>query len=202
MSRPFLKYPNENMVVERYGNPHYSVGVASMQGWKMKSEDYYSVKLRLRNNPNLAYYAMFDGHCGSATAEYLSIHFVSMVESLIDPTDPTQLTEAFMHMDATILTHPDKQLSKSGSTAVVVISKINAHDSYMDLTIASVGDSMCMVVSENVDVDVDDDKNLQDIKFISVPHLPNQPLEQSRIDKAGGFVKQSKLNCIEMLSQY
>lgn len=63
-------------------NSQYSVAASSMQGWRVRMEDYYSCFLNLSSDspsPHTAYFAVFDGHGGTKISEYAATHLHSKI---------------------------------------------------------------------------------------------------------------------------
>lgn len=57
-----------------HGGRYLKVVVSCMQGWRISMEDAHSNFLSLPGDPTAAFFAVFDGHGGSAVAQHTSQH--------------------------------------------------------------------------------------------------------------------------------
>ena len=166
--------------LERHGNNQYRVGVASMLGRRESMEDRHVVKLGMEHHPSISYFAVFDGHGGFATSNYLRSTLHERIDAMDNPTsDTAALCRVFEDLDADYM-----QTGRgSGSTACVVLSEpisnsiMENGQNMVRLTICNVGDSRCTVYLKDGTV-----------VFTTVDHKPTTPSEMDRIVRAGGRV--------------
>ena len=71
-----------NRIIEHVGNERYRVGATSINGGRPCMEDYYSVCPSLPNQPDTAFFGVFDGHSGKRTAEYASTRLVELLDTI------------------------------------------------------------------------------------------------------------------------
>ena len=179
-----------------------------MQGWRLEMEDAHI----LAEMPSAAKHTMlavFDGHGGSGAAKYAAANLISVVEKseswnaylkefeeggegagsaeLIGEA----LKEAFMQIDLDIRKAQDEDKDRvrdqqdlkaggwdtdtSGCTAVVCI----VNPRY--IVCSNAGDSRCVMGTENTTKPLSDD------------HKPMNPSELTRIEAAGGYVSNNRV---------
>jgi serine/threonine protein phosphatase PrpC len=153
-----------------------------MQGFRRDMEDTH-IATTIEDH---AIFAVFDGHCGDATAKYAEKHFV---ETLAKSPEwltyiATQsvdhlmyaLTNCFIRLDSAMRNNPE--ILASGCTAVVVIVAprmivcANAGDSRAIMS--QIGDRNAIALSED--------------------HKPENPNETARIKQNGGYVENNRVN--------
>ena len=168
------------------------VGASSMQGWRSTMEDAHTVALSLPRIPGGrlewegALTAVFDGHNGSRIAHVSASSVVGWVTSLSNQAYANQdwqaaLRQAFMNGDAELFRSiPGEQ---SGCTANVLLLIGTT------LLCANAGDSRAVMCRGGVVVPLSED------------HKPMNPIEKARVEKAGGFVLNGRVNGILSLSR-
>lgn len=116
-------------------------------------------------------FGLYDGHGGSDTSSYLRDYFQTYIARSLKkmPTMKKTLKDAFIAADIYAC-----QNFTDGSTATVALITDNADNKMLHL--AWVGDSRA-VIEKNGTVD-----------FATIDHKPDNPIEKSRIEKAGGKV--------------
>ncbi|TRY71113.1 hypothetical protein TCAL_02396, partial [Tigriopus californicus] len=128
---------------------------------------------KLKNEPPLSFYGVYDGHAGKDAAAYAacSIH-ERMLASDRYPADPIlAIKEAFVKTDETFRNkNNDEHPLSSGTTAVCSLIRGNT------LYSAWLGDSQAVLVRNGEPL------------HISEPHKPNRPDEKARIEELGGTV--------------
>lgn len=134
------------------------------------NEDRYSIATI---NTSITMYAVFDGHGGSKTAEYLRDNLANCLMTAlnqINPDDPEQMRKALIDSFLKV----DRQLYDlgytDGSTAAIVL--VTPRHVYL----VSVGDSRCILYHEGVLIGASRDAK------------PGDPSETFRITKLGGTV--------------
>lgn len=150
-----------------------------MQGWRISMEDAHTVDLKLGNEENVHYFAVFDGHGGRRIADYASRNLHIRIhnnpayhEGYIEDS----LRQSFLQLDSEMMTSEELMHDLAGTTAITVLSKSNR------LYCANVGDSRAVVSHNGHAVPLSRD------------HKPNVPEEQRRIMAGGGWVEFNRVN--------
>jgi len=128
--------------------------------------------IRSDENNHIHFYAIFDGHGGSACAIWLSQNLHLLVERfLVSEVDVEKALElAFEEADRILVQeHPEID---SGSTCIAVLIE----EATSTLWVANVGDSRCVISSDGA------------ATALSIDHKPSHPPEEERIKAAGGWV--------------
>ena len=149
-----LPGPVASKMIRRESKWGIRVGSAEMQGYRINMEDQMSIRLGLsESHPNHCFAGVFDGHAGTKAAEYLRDNLVQKVSELKDPTDPEQLKECVMRVDAAFISSSDPEIKDHGSTCIFAVFWPNHDMSEMDekkkswsVRISSVGDSRAMIL--------------------------------------------------------
>lgn len=152
-----------------------SHGTASAQGQRKTMEDaHVSGVLRLPRQScmrfddkhGVHFHAVFDGHGGSDSSEYLSKHLLPMMEQFLTSESSVEVAikKAFQRTDEMFL----KTGMSSGSTCIAVLIEEISSTAW----IINVGDSRCVLNSG----------------FSTKDHKPSNPAERERIELAGGCV--------------
>lgn len=148
--------------ISSLGSVFYRVG--------RSNEDRYKLSLI---NDDIRMYAVFDGHGGSATANYLRDyldHYLALAFTGINPDDPEQVKKA---LNATFLTVDKKMLDLEffdGSTAAIVL--VTPRHIYL----VSTGDSRAIIYSYGILLGQSQDSK------------PGNTNERMRITQLGGNV--------------
>jgi len=191
----YLASPNKekHSVEEQFGKMKY--GASGMQGWRVNMEDAHISKFNIAPEVNL--FGVFDGHGGKEVARYVERHFVE--ELLKNPSFKngdykSALTETFLRMDDLLQTPEGKKElaaiksgdedakndyqteSFAGCTACVALIVKN------ELYVANAGDSRCVVFSNGQAIALSED------------HKPDLDIERDRIQKAGGYIIDGRIN--------
>lgn len=118
-------------------------------------------------------FAVYDGHCGSETANYVSTHLpLQLVKhENYDKNIENAFIETFDKLNQKLLEKAKNESFKSGTTCCLAIIKGNK------LHLAWCGDSSACLF----------DKNVKQV-FKTKTHKPNDDLERERIEKSGGSV--------------
>ncbi|XP_068156864.1 probable protein phosphatase 2C T23F11.1 [Drosophila tropicalis] len=160
-------------------NSKYHVGSSSMQGWRSTMEDTHTELLSLTEDPDAAFFGVFDGHGGDNVAKYAKeqLHkFVIKQEAYKDADVEQALKRGFLDIDDALRNNETWSAQIIGTTAVVVLIKDNV------LYCANAGDSRC-IASVNGELDL-----------LSVDHRPENEIEMQRIQAAGGLVQFHRVN--------
>ena len=186
----YLSKPNTTKDSHTGENEFMRFGVSAMQGWRMNMEDAHISLPNLTETTGL--FAVFDGHGGPEVAKFCAKYMP--IELLKNPNFKTEnyktaLEEVFLAMDTMLLndTHndllkefkndPDNANSFAGCTANVVL--ITRKEIY----VANAGDSRAIAYTTDGNVIA-----------LSTDHKPDNDIERTRIQKAGGYVSEGRVN--------
>jgi len=186
----YLSKPNTTKDSHLGENEHLRFAVSAMQGWRMNMEDAHISLPNLTANTGL--FAVFDGHGGAEVAKFCAKYFP---DELIKNTNfesgnyKVALEETFLKMDTLLLgdnygdllrefkNDADSTNSYAGCTAnVVLITKT-------EIYVANAGDSRSILFS-----------NDGTVTSLSVDHKPDNDIERTRINNAGGYVSNGRVN--------
>lgn len=159
------------------------VAVWQTQGPRPTMEDFSIIK-SIGSQPVCLFMAVYDGHAGVQTAEYLAGNLDQRlkenVETLPNLTASQLFEKTFMKIETELydswVKAGRKRSGDSGSTACVVL--INDRSIF----VANTGDCRCVITSQDSMI------------FESLDHKATLPSELARIQNAGGFVHQSRIN--------
>jgi len=161
-------------------NAHFKVGSSCMQGWRVSMEDAHVHILSLGpEDPEAAYFGVFDGHGGSKVAAYCAnnLHRVIIRRTeYIEGDIEDGIREGFLECDRKMKVEDSLKDEMAGSTAVVVLMKGK------ELWCANSGDSRSVAAVGGV------------ARALSEDHKPMDPKERARIEAAGGFVEFNRVN--------
>lgn len=150
-----------------------------MQGWRINMEDSHTHILALPDDPNAAFFGVYDGHGGARIAQYAGMHlhkFITKRPEYEENKISDALQLGFMDMDTAMAEDDLLKDELAGSTAVVVLVKDKI------IYCANVGDSRAIASVSGVVVP------------LSYDHKPNNELETKRIEAAGGWVMFNRVN--------
>lgn len=150
----------------------FNYGYASFKGKRASMEDYFEATVSEVNGHMVAFFAVFDGHGGSTTAEYLKNNLfnnLSAHPAFIKDTK-TAIVEAFRRTDADYLSGENPQQRDAGSTASTAVMLGDR------LLVANVGDSRVVACRAGSAIP------------LSTDHKPDRSDERERIEQAGGFI--------------
>jgi len=157
----------------------YRVAVSSMQGWRVSMEDAHTALLALPTDPGAAFFAVFDGHGGSATAQHCSrhLHRAVLARQEYGRGDlKGALVQGYLDLDLAMQQDEKLRDDMSGSTAVSCLIKDGS------IYCANAGDSRAVASVAG--------RTLE----LSTDHKPSLPGEQARIEAAGGWVDLNRVN--------
>jgi serine/threonine protein phosphatase PrpC/uncharacterized membrane protein (DUF485 family) len=161
-------------------NEHLAYGCSSMQGWRRSMEDSHTLLLL----DNGGFFGVYDGHSGSATSKYCGeymFQFVHQTTAFMRGEISQALYDGFIAIDKYL--HSIPCFERGGCAAVVLY--VDGDDLYC----ANAGDSRC-VMCRNGSVDA-----------LSTDHKPFLPAEQMRIERAGCYVLNRRVNGMLALSR-
>jgi len=177
----FLSQPLTSKILQRKGNKYYRIGASIMQGWRESMEDSHSIILSLENHPGVAFFGVFDGHCGKLASKYCCDNMSKYVDKVIDFENTTHITAQIVQLDKDFM---DNNLIDDGTTAIFAISQpIETPEGVIThkITVGNIGDSRAILGKNNEGIPLSED------------HKPNSPEEQQRIEGAGGFVSLNRV---------
>eukprot|EP00755_Sulcionema_specki_P019163 Sspe_Gene.68738::Locus_40526_Transcript_2_2_Confidence_0.667_Length_1275::g.68738::m.68738/K14803/PTC2_3; protein phosphatase PTC2/3 len=178
-----LPHPRKDKMSEGYENGCLIVGATAMQGWRKGMEDAHSIVLHLNDKdvgPWVAFFGVYDGHCGSKIARYAGDQ---MHQSIMQTPDFKEkrwkeaLRNGYLALDEEVLNHPDLREDKSGCTAVTCLVTEG-----LDLVCGNAGDSRCVLSRGGQAVP------------LSFDHKPTNDAEAARIAEAGSFIANGRVN--------
>lgn len=191
----YLASPNKekNTVEDSCGSMRYAA--SGMQGWRVNMEDAHISKFNIDKDVHL--FGVFDGHGGKEVARFVERHFVEELlanKSFKEQKYAQALTETFLRMDDLLQTTEGKkelQAIKAGdddskgdysgesfagcTSCVCLIAKGQIY-------CANAGDSRCVLLSKGQAIALSED------------HKPDLDSERTRIQKAGGYVVDGRIN--------
>lgn len=145
--------------------------------------------------PDTHLFAVFDGHGGREVAKFVEKHFVEelLANSNYKNGDYAKaLHDTFLRMDVMLVTPEGKKElgvfksedgkgdyqteSFAGCTANVALLVKN------ELYVANAGDSRCVLSNKSIAVEMSHD------------HKPDNEIEKERIQKAGGYISDGRIN--------
>ncbi|KAG5496230.1 hypothetical protein JKF63_02531 [Porcisia hertigi] len=161
-------------------NEFLEYGASSMQGWRRSMEDAHTLLLLEKGG----FFGVYDGHSGAATAKYCGeymFQFVHQTKAFMKGEISKALYDGFIAIDKYL--HSLPSFERGGCAAVVLY--LDGDDVYC----ANAGDSRC-VMCRNGSVDA-----------LSTDHKPFLPSEQMRIERAGCYVLNRRVNGMLALSR-
>ncbi|KAK9816394.1 hypothetical protein WJX74_004285 [Apatococcus lobatus] len=205
----YLDKPVTEKTAGQGQNDRWRYGWASMQGWRVSLEDAHCISLDLDKQTNTSLFAIFDGHGGSACAQFCAKH-LALNLSRSKAYKANKLDEAlvasYLRIDDIMRTQShllDLELQKGEhqndnlivSLVTGSICSINQHGNPTSgctavtaimrgrqLHVANVGDSRAYLCRGGK------------AKALTVDHVPSDFKEHERIEKAGGFVEDMRVN--------
>ncbi|CCW70457.1 unnamed protein product [Phytomonas sp. Hart1] len=165
-------------------------GASSMQGWRSTMEDAHAMYLSLfgmpdkMNDEDGAIAAVFDGHRGSKFAQSCASHireWVTSTAAFRSGDFGKALRDAFILGDEFLHRTMPNELSGCTGNCVLIIQN--------HLYCANAGDSRSVLCRDGVAIPLSDD------------HKPTNPLERARIERAGGYVHNGRVNSVLSLSR-
>ncbi|KAI9249543.1 phosphatase 2C-like domain-containing protein [Sporodiniella umbellata] len=155
-------------------------GVSCMQGWRSTMEDAHSVHTSYANT-GASFFGVFDGHGGSTVASYSGNHLHQKVmnsSAFFKGNFRDAIRNGHYSIDDDLMKNPEFTSQSTGCTAVTAL--ITKHDI---LYVSNAGDSRSVISTK-------DGRGIP----MTQDHKPRHPREQTRINNAGGFVKNGRVN--------
>lgn len=162
-------------------NPNFDIAVGEMQGWRAQMEDAHLINVKFLSDSaqgKEGLFGVFDGHSGSKCAklagDMFATTFAKYANKAGDHHHDINFEEAFLDVDAQLRAELGE--GGSGCTAVTV------YVSPAEITCAWVGDSRAVLCRDTAAFD------------LSYDHKPDVEAEKARIEDAGGFVQDNRVN--------
>ena len=182
----YLAAPNKEKSKDELITSKFAGNSCSMQGWRKSMEDAHV----MYSDDQLSLFAVFDGHGGSEVAKYCGKNVVDVFKSIEKEKSGNikdALIETFLKLDENMLKEAgQKELREfkdnpegemlAGCTANVAVL-VNG-----ELYVANAGDSRAVINSGGIAVEM------------SIDHKPDDKDEQDRIQSAGGFISEGRVN--------
>ncbi|KPA73281.1 putative protein phosphatase 2C [Leptomonas pyrrhocoris] len=180
--RPFNTTPVTDFHSETItSNPHFDVAVGEMQGWRAQMEDAHLINVAFPGGDEQGregLFGVFDGHSGAQCAKLAGDFFTTALakHASADGDDHHNINyeAAFLEVDEQLRTALGE--GGSGCTAVLV------YVSPQEITCAWVGDSRAVLCRDIASFD------------LSYDHKPDVEVEKTRVEDAGGFVRDNRVN--------
>lgn len=161
-------------------NEQLAIGASCMQGWRVSMEDAHTHILSLGpEDPEAAFFAVYDGHGGAKVAQYAGSHLHKAVlqqEDYRKGDIEEAIRKGFLQLDQDMLADPEMKDELAGTTAIIVLLKNST------LYIGNVGDSRAVASFAGV------------ADALSIDHKPSSDIESKRIQAAGGWVEFNRVN--------
>ncbi|XP_014488600.1 PREDICTED: probable protein phosphatase 2C T23F11.1 [Dinoponera quadriceps] len=158
---------------------NYRVGSSCMQGWRIKMEDSHVHILSLPNDPDTAFFAVYDGHGGASMAQHAGKHlhkYISKRSEYKSGNIMQAIQQGFLELDKAMQNDAALKDEPAGTTVIALLVKDNI------LYSANAGDSRAVASINGKTVPLSRD------------HKPTLKDERARIEAAGGFVEYKRVN--------
>ncbi|ESL06438.1 protein phosphatase [Trypanosoma rangeli SC58] len=175
-----MQQPNVQKTSDFNENAGLSYGFSCMQGWRRSMEDDHVVLLE----EDGGFFGVFDGHSGSNVARFCAgnlFDFVSRTAAFEEGNYIKALYDGFLAIDKHIYATFSNE--RSGCAAIVLYVKED------DVYCGNAGDSRCVLCRDG------------EALPLSIDHKPFLPGELSRIERAGGYVWNRRVNGALALSR-
>ncbi|KAJ8676333.1 hypothetical protein QAD02_012120 [Eretmocerus hayati] len=157
----------------------YRVGSSCMQGWRIKMEDCHVHILSLPDDPDAAFFAVYDGHGGAVMAQYAGKHlheYITSQAAYKEGNIEDAIKKGFLELDQVMQTDETLKNAQAGTTVIAILIKDNV------LYSANAGDSRAVASISGVALPLSHD------------HKPMLKEERERITAAGGWVEFNRVN--------
>lgn len=178
--RTFAERPITDFSFEASSNEFFNYAVGEMQGWRARMEDAHLAQISFgeEHRKGHGFFCVFDGHSGKRCSQLCHDLFPRHALNSFEG-ETVDFEKMFIAVDADLRRLLDND--KSGCTAVAV------HVSPTKITCASVGDSRAVLCRNGRAIPLSRD------------HKPELEEEWNRINAAGGFVYNNRVNgCLAM----
>ena len=186
----YLSKANTEKISEEGDSAFLRYAACSMQGWRVNMEDDHIADIDTEKE--ISVFGVFDGHGGQEVAKFCAKHFVEELKknpNFASGKYKEALQETFLHMDVMILKDEGqaelkglKMDSESGTSYAGCTANVSIV-TRSEVICANAGDSRSIVLWEDMTVSA-----------LSKDHKPDQDTEKERINAAGGFVREGRVN--------
>lgn len=176
----------------------FSWGCSCMQGWRLQMEDAHIAQSAVGKNSwmNVALFGVMDGHGGEHVAKFCKRHLPPTIATGKPDSAGNigqAMTNSFHKMDDMLRT-PDgiREMAGLGNRASLPWP-MNARPSPQPENVGCTAVLSCITADEIITANAGDSRAVLCRGGKAVPlsfdHKPNNPVERSRITKAGGYVE-------------
>ncbi|XP_063060112.1 protein phosphatase, Mg2+/Mn2+ dependent, 1Nb (putative) isoform X2 [Engraulis encrasicolus] len=184
---PYLERPVLDKLLEEGCGPWgVTFACACMQGWRATMEDFHNCYPQLGGRlSDWGFFAVFDGHAGSAVAEHCSRNLLEhiLATGAIDPEEEDMervtdgIKDGFLAMDKHLHGVAVREGWERGGTTVCS-TMLTPRCMYF----GNLGDSRALLCRAGR------------VAFSTADHKPYSPAEKERIERAGGSVTLQRVN--------
>jgi len=156
-------------------------GAYSLQGRRSSNEDRHVILESLPSDEAVAFFGIYDGHAGDKASDFCQKHlhdFISTNNNSYPGDKNEALTTGFLSADKEFLQQAHSKDLLDGTTVIVALLEKETGR----LIVANAGDSRCILCR--------DGKALP----MSIDHKPESITEAERIDDAGCFIWNGRIN--------
>lgn len=160
-------------------NSRLRAGVSNMKGYKKTNQDRCTAFSYLEGDPELSFFAVYDGHGGTGVANYLKDHlheFILSQEEYREGDIPEAILKSFLAVDSELKSYGNAT-ELTGSTATCVMIK------HGDLVLANLGDGRCVASCAGQGGG----------RQLSQDHNTSNPRERERVAAMGGVIKDNRV---------
>jgi len=148
-------------------------------------EDAHTVEVTLQSHPNSGFFGIWDGHAGSLCAEFLAERMHLEIDKLAS-FDQDALAKVCLQVDQEFLDDARFTDNNDGCAGVFVIAEQTPEGSF-NIINANIGDSRIVLAKSK-------GNNTFEAITCTEDHKPTLETEKNRIEAAGGFVYQSRVD--------
>ncbi|SOV01525.1 related to PTC3 - ser/thr protein phosphatase PP2C [Ustilago sp. UG-2017a] len=184
-----LSEPVTDKTTSSGGNDSLLYAISDMQGWRISMEDSHATILDLKDAKGDivgSFFGVYDGHGGSSVAEYCgrNLHNNLISEEKFNKGHYlSALQAAFLKVDEDLKEDPRYVNDPSGCTAVTAFIQTDKDSKRVERVFcANAGDSRCVLSRAGDPIDM------------STDHKPTLSSERQRIEAAGGYVSEGRVN--------
>lgn len=185
----YLSSPDTKKYSVDGNNTKLRYGASAMQGWRLNMEDAHISNPEY--GPDMSLFAVFDGHGGPEVAKFCERHFGAELKknpNFEKGRYDIALKETFLKMDEVLLTTEGqaelRTLKQDGEGAE---------------SCAGCTANVCLLVGNTVYcANAGDSRSIlwtrQSVVALSEDHKPENEIERTRINSAGGFIIEGRVN--------
>ncbi|XP_034944644.1 probable protein phosphatase 2C T23F11.1 isoform X2 [Chelonus insularis] len=174
-----LSEPVTNMISACCKDSKFLVGSSCMQGWRSKMEDCHVHILSLPDDPEAAFFAVYDGHGGATMSQHAGKHlhdYILRTNEYKEGKIVEAMEQGFLQLDEAMQADDALKAERVGTTVIAILIKDNV------LYSANAGDSRAVASISGRTIELSRD------------HKPTLEDEKRRIEAAGGWVGFNRVN--------